>query len=106
MTSAEKIKFESGFDPRRNFARWIRGQFPELKGKSVAGVNYPELEERLDEAHEAAMLVLGLTMERSGSPIVDYYSEDLKRLERAYEKKDFREYAGNLNAFVDAIEVE
>ncbi len=102
----DKKPFKWEYHPRIEFAKWIRQEFPELRRYQFSEENYADLEERIHEVHEAAMLVLNFTMEKSDFPIRNYYSEDLEHLKGDYQAKDFKAYAKHLDAFADAIDVE
>lgn len=104
MTNKETFKWE--LHPRKEFMEWVRQEFPELKRYVIRKENYFDLGRRVDEVHEAAMLVLDLTMKNSVPEIKRYYSDDLKKLRASYEAKDLINYTGHLCAFIDAIDVE
>ena len=106
MTDRQAKPFAWKFHPRKEFREWVREQFPQLARDIARSEKCPELESRIHEVHEAAMLVLDLVMQHSDSSTRRYYEEDLQKLRADYKAKDFVAYASHLDSFVDAIEVE
>jgi hypothetical protein len=92
-------KFDPKGHARMSFKDWYRRNFEE--GKDI-----DKIIEHAKEIMEAAEYVLKLTYERSGKEIVKYYKDDLPNIKAAYDKKDWKKFAFEVDSFVGGIEWE
>jgi hypothetical protein len=93
-------------NPRTNFVNWVRAEFPELDKFNERKEQYEGLVERLDEVHEAAIVVLEETIKKANQKVRDYYLDYLDRLKTNYKAGDYVEYAKALEIFIESIEQE
>lgn len=93
-------------NPRTNFVTWVREQFPELEKFNERKEQYSTLVERLNEVHEAAIVVLEETIKKANEKVREYYLDDLDRLKTNYKAGDYVQYAKALEIFIEAIEQE
>ena len=102
----QRTEFEIKGHHRLDFKDWVKKEFPELQQYASKDEPYAPLVERINEVHEAAILILELTMSTSCAKLREYYEDDLRNLKTDYSAKDYRRYAHHLAVLVDAIDVE
>ncbi len=91
--------------PRYGLRSWLKKNFPYFAGDQNEKQRARVIEHR-GIIMENIRQVLQLTYQKSGEAVKEYYKDDLRKIEQAYNNGDDKEFLRTIESLLDGIDWE